>query len=929
MRQMGNNYNEALFYLLSTLPLTFNDNTTDDPPLSNTCGATRYQVCSDGTAGSMHAYFHYFVGTILYMTYAHMEDPTVSVPAYQRAYGNLPATPTCVDWRGGSEIGNTLIPCFGDGRGGESSEGNGYGYSVGSIRSAMNAIWTAGYADPLIYGPQMSLATSSWWDLHNIVTNEFLTGMEKNNGGTSGRSPSYGVINTGDENSYQTYPNNLGANTSTMVFDTYTGRTDRMSSLEWPVLNTAYGGPAGNLLGCVDYCGFDEEMTVQIANGVASDFFIALPAGDPVASPPPDPRPSMPLDLWNGSYNQHQMVRTGFTPTDTLLSITCGNTLIDHEHGDCGRIEIYSGNEWITKGRNTFNDYNSQMSAATQNNELAVLGGQPNCGTSSSDPDWYWACATGGTWGGGEQAGLVTPLHSELPIYAANITDMRSLYNQWPFSTNVTGASRSILFLKGTKQVVFYDVATTTTSLDKSVYMNTTGIPTIAGNVASWLTQSGTQKVYLTTLLPSTTGPANIGLTPGNSEQAADWEVVTTLKIDGGSTTSNQFLHVLEWGGSSFTKTPTALVQSTSGMGFDGALVGTSLVMFMRNWPTAFTTVTYPASGATNQYVSNLIPSHTYNIVGNGAPTTATTDVAGVLAFAATGTGNIIITDPDPTPGITSALTTNGIVGVPFSYQITATNSPTSYGATNLPAGLSVDPIGGSISGTPTTAGSSSIVLSATNASGTGSATLTLQINAAGGGEGTQAPLPVITSSATATATVGVPFSYQITAVNNPTSYYALGVPGGLSFDPTSGSISGTPQAQGMYIIAISAINASGTGSATLTLTVNATGGIGGGGGGGTTVAGTSVASLRIYPNPWRKDQHAGHPITFDQMAAGSYVKIFTVSGHKVKELDGSSGSVTWDLTNDSGDQVASGIYIYFIKDSQGNKATGKLAVIR
>ena len=64
-------------------------------------------------------------------------------------------------------------------------------------------------------------------------------------------------------------------------------------------------------------------------------------------------------------------------------------------------------------------------------------------------------------------------------------------------------------------------------------------------------------------------------------------------------------------------------------------------------------------------------------------------------------------------------------------------------------------------------------------------------------------------------------------------------------------------------------------------------------------------------------------------MAGGSDVKIFTASGHKVKELDGSSGSATWDLTNDSGNQVASGIYLYLIKDSQGNKSHGKLAIIQ
>src|SRR5205814_2099947 len=112
-----------------------------------------------------------------------------------------------------------------------------------------------------------------------------------------------------------------------------------------------------------------------------------------------------------------------------------------------------------------------------------------------------------------------------------------------------------------------------------------------------------------------------------------------------------------------------------------------------------------------------------------------------------------------PPPVITSATTATGQVGVAFSYQITATNNPTSYGATGLPAGLTVNTSTGLISGTPTTAGTYTVTISATNAGGTGSATLTLTINN---------PLPTTTSISPTCATAGGP---QFTLTVNGTKF--------------------------------------------------------------------------------------------------------------------------------------------------------------
>ena len=73
-----------------------------------------------------------------------------------------------------------------------------------------------------------------------------------------------------------------------------------------------------------------------------------------------------------------------------------------------------------------------------------------------------------------------------------------------------------------------------------------------------------------------------------------------------------------------------------------------------------------------------------------------------------------------PPPVITVGPTLNGQVGVAFSYQISATNVPTGYRGTGLPAGLFVDAASGLVFGTPTAAGTFTATVTATNAGGHG-----------------------------------------------------------------------------------------------------------------------------------------------------------------------------------------------------------------
>jgi len=126
-------------------------------------------------------------------------------------------------------------------------------------------------------------------------------------------------------------------------------------------------------------------------------------------------------------------------------------------------------------------------------------------------------------------------------------------------------------------------------------------------------------------------------------------------------------------------------------------------------------------------------PSSTTAIYRAGAGATDTGNNAADFTTAIPAPRNSA-SGPPQLPVITSAPTAAGTVNTIFIYQITATNTPTSYGATGLPAGLTVNTLTGAISGTPTTAGSSNATITATNGAGTASSTLAITINPASAG---------------------------------------------------------------------------------------------------------------------------------------------------------------------------------------------------
>jgi hypothetical protein len=84
----------------------------------------------------------------------------------------------------------------------------------------------------------------------------------------------------------------------------------------------------------------------------------------------------------------------------------------------------------------------------------------------------------------------------------------------------------------------------------------------------------------------------------------------------------------------------------------------------------------------------------------------------------------------------------------------------------------------------------------------------------------------------------------------------------------------------------------------------------------------------KVYPNPYKLTDAAQMTFALSSATGGS-IKIYTLSGKLVKNISVTSGNTDalWNLTNETGNRINGGLYVYIMSDSDGNKKTGKIVI--
>jgi len=96
-------------------------------------------------------------------------------------------------------------------------------------------------------------------------------------------------------------------------------------------------------------------------------------------------------------------------------------------------------------------------------------------------------------------------------------------------------------------------------------------------------------------------------------------------------------------------------------------------------------------------------------------------------------------------------------------------------------------------------------------------------------------------------------------------------------------------------------------------------------------ITGTPSTQINVFPIPWQASTgQTPQGIYFTNLQPGANIFIYNLAGEPVYRNKATAMIFSWDVRNNAGKAVSSGLYLYVIKDKNNKKiASGKIIVIR
>ncbi|HTI70093.1 MAG TPA: Ig-like domain-containing protein [Candidatus Limnocylindria bacterium] len=610
LRWSANNYYTTHARNLTLMALSLD--AVDDPQNNAWLG-------SKVLGNTLRSYIQNVTGAWLYQQYAVYEPASVAAQAYGVSTNGL-----------------------GVASGGLSPEGFLYGASMGDLAEELLALKTAGFDDPALSGPQIGLIHSPLWNkyfdgfLHSIAPQ----GYNPSNPAYNYLGQLWQMANYGDILREWIGPDYFNTFGILGLLGQQNNQPAYGDQARWVGVNVVEGGPsklyqrASNIWG----------------NCYATQSILYFLLFDPALAAPVDPRPAMATSFYDPALGRF-LGRTDWTTNASWLSWICRWTTLDHQNGDGNQFEFYRKGEWLTKERSGY-DIDGVAMTPDYHNTLSLQNDVP------ANVLWFEDAIVqrGGQWTEGLASGDPTATVSTGPGYVFTQGDATKLYGRWDYwnpqnrAMDITQAVRSLVWLQP-DHVVIYDRATSKTSgRFKRFNMTLCATPVVDAQNRTATVTTSRQQFFVQSLLPAA-GVMTVSQAE-NFNLVADLDPTRQRLVieDPSGPADTRFLTVLQGADLGVPATTAVVVESVSGVPFEGAQIGNTAVLFPINIiqpgaPFAGTSYAVPVA-AKWHVITGLAPSGGYDVtVGTDGVTNTVTVVPG-SAYQADSAGVLSVSTP-------------------------------------------------------------------------------------------------------------------------------------------------------------------------------------------------------------------------------------------------------------------------------------------